>query len=192
MRRVEVRASRNYDILIGRGLIAQAGSYIKEAVSPCTAALITDDVVDGLYAGAVEASLEQAGFTVVKYVFPNGEKSKNLETLGGILEFMAENRLTRSDIVVALGGGVTGDMAGFAAAVYARGIRFIQIPTTLLAAVDSSVGGKTAVDLPAGKNLLGAFHQPDLVIIGFLLLLSGEENEDGLSPLLTIALYFLL
>ena len=140
MRRVHVKASREYDILIGRGLAGEAGRWIKEAVKPCAAALITDDTVDGLYGAAVEKSLAENGFAVHKFVFPHGEQSKNLMTLGEILEFMAENQLTRGDIVVALGGGVTGDMAGFAAAVYARGIRFVQIPTTLLAAVDSSVG----------------------------------------------------
>ena len=165
MRRVEVKASRNYDILIGRGLIGQAGQLIKEVVSPCRAALVTDDIVNGLYADAVEASMKEAGFEVFRFVFPNGEKSKNLHVLSDMLEYMAERQLTRSDIVVALGGGVTGDMAGFAAAVYARGIRFVQIPTTLLAAVDSSVGGKTAVDLKAAKNMAGAFCQPSRVLI---------------------------
>ncbi len=165
MRRVEVHASRNYDILIGRDLLKNAGQYIADAVGVCTAALITDDIVDALYADTVQASLENAGFTVHKFVFENGEQSKNLHTLGDMLEYMAEHQLTRGDIVVALGGGVTGDMAGFAAAVYARGIRFVQIPTTLLAAVDSSVGGKTAVDLKAAKNMAGAFCQPSLVLI---------------------------
>ena len=165
MRRVHVMASREYDILIGRGMIKEAGKWIREAVKPCAAALITDDMVDGLYGDAVERSLSENGFAVHKFIFPNGEQSKNLETLGNMLEFMAEHQLTRGDIVVALGGGVTGDMAGFASAVYARGIRFVQIPTTLLAAVDSSVGGKTAVDLKAGKNMAGAFSQPSQVII---------------------------
>ena len=165
MRKVEVQASRNYDILIGRGLMAQCGELTAKVIKPCTVALITDDIVDGLYAQTVKESLEGAGYTVHKFVFPNGERSKTWQTLGEMLEFMAENQLTRGDIVAALGGGVTGDMAGFAAAVYARGIRFIQIPTTLLAAVDSSVGGKTAVDLKAAKNMAGAFCQPSLVLI---------------------------
>ena len=165
MRRVHVRASREYDILIGRGIIKEAGKWMREAVKPCAAALITDDIVDGLYGEAVEKSLAENGFAVHKFVFPNGEQSKNLETLGNMLEFMAEHQLTRGDIAVALGGGVTGDMAGFASAIYARGIRFVQIPTTLLAAVDSSVGGKTAIDLKAGKNMAGAFSQPSQVMI---------------------------
>ena len=186
MRRVEVKASRNYEILIGRGLVQEAGKWMKEAVAPCAAALITDDIVDGLYAEAVEKSLTENGFAVHKFVFPNGEQSKNLHTLSDILEFMAERRLTRGDIVVALGGGVTGDMAGFAAAVYARGIRFVQIPTTLLAAVDSSVGGKTAVDLKAAKNMAGAFCQPSQVLIDCDVLekLPQELVADGAAEII--------
>lgn len=153
-----------YDILIGRGILSDAGELIKKVTGTCSAAVITDDTVDSLYSARLEAAMASAGFKTVKYVFPHGEKSKNAETYLSILNFLAENRLTRSDIIVALGGGVTGDMAGFAAATYLRGIRLIQIPTTLLAAVDSSVGGKTAIDLPAGKNLVGSFYQPSLVI----------------------------
>lgn len=130
----------------------------------CRAALISDDKVYSIYGEKVKNNLTGAGFDVCSYVFPNGEASKNLNTFSDILEFLAENHLTRTDIIVALGGGVTGDIAGFCAAVYLRGIDFVQIPTSLLAAVDSSVGGKTAVDLKGGKNLAGAFHQPVLVI----------------------------
>lgn len=186
MRCVQVHASRDYDILIGRGLIGQAGQYAAKAVKSCAAALITDDIVDALYGDIVEKSLSEAGFTVHKFVFPNGEQSKNLHVLGDILEYMAEEKITRGDIVVALGGGVTGDMAGFAAAVYARGIRFIQIPTTLLAAVDSSVGGKTAVDLKAAKNMAGAFCQPSLVLIDCDVLekLSAELIGDGAAEII--------
>lgn len=186
MRRVHVRASREYDILIGRGMIREAGKWMREAVKPCAAALITDDIVDRLYGEAVEKSLADSGFTVHKFVFPNGEQSKNLETLGNMLEFMAEHQLTRGDIAVALGGGVTGDMAGFASAVYARGIRFVQIPTTLLAAVDSSVGGKTAIDLKAGKNMAGAFSQPSLVLIDCDILenLPGALIADGAAEII--------
>ena len=117
-----------------------------------------------LYLKTVTGSLEGAGFTVCSYIFPAGEGSKNFTTLSAILEFLAEQHLTRTDCVAALGGGVTGDMAGFAAACYLRGIRCVQLPTTLLSAVDSSVGGKTAIDLKAGKNLAGAFLQPAAVL----------------------------
>jgi 3-dehydroquinate synthase len=120
--------------------------------------------VDELYGDRVQISFKYAGFDAVRFTFPAGEGSKHIDTLSDILEFLAEQRLTRTDLVVALGGGVTGDMAGFAAAIYARGVRFVQVPTTLLAAVDSSVGGKTAVDLPGGKNQAGAFYQPLLVL----------------------------
>ena len=186
MQRLHVKASREYDILIGRGLVNEAGRWIREAVKPCAAALITDDIVDGLYGAAAEKSLTENGFAVHKFVFPNGEQSKNLLTLGEILEFMAENQLTRGDVVVALGGGVTGDMAGFAAAVYARGIRFVQIPTTLLAAVDSSVGGKTAIDLKAAKNMAGAFNPPSQVLIDCDILekLPGELIADGAAEII--------
>ena len=131
---------------------------------PCHAAVVTDSTVGPLYLEAVTESLEAAGFAVSAYAFPAGEGSKNLSTLSDILEFLAEARLTRSDCLVALGGGVVGDMAGFAAACYLRGIRCVQLPTTLLSAVDSSVGGKTAIDLKAGKNLAGAFLQPAAVL----------------------------
>ncbi|MBQ2954847.1 MAG: 3-dehydroquinate synthase [Clostridia bacterium] len=186
MRRVTVTASRTYDILIGRGLINDAGKWIAQAVKPCQAALITDDIVDGLYGGTVERSLKENGFGVHKFVFPNGEQSKTWQVLGEMLEFMAGEQLTRGDIVVALGGGVTGDMAGFAAAVYARGIRFVQIPTTLLAAVDSSVGGKTAVDLKAAKNMAGAFCQPSQVLIDCDVLekLPDELVGDGAAEII--------
>ena len=128
-----------------------------------------------IYLERVKSALEKAGFEVVSFVFPHGESSKNGETYLNILNFLAENRLTRSDALIALGGGVVGDITGFAAATYLRGIRFIQIPTSLLAMVDSSVGGKTAIDLPAGKNLAGAFCQPELVICDL-------DSLDTLSP----------
>lgn len=164
MHTVHVNTSRAYDVHIGPGLIGRVGELMRTAINPCRIAVITDTTVDKLYGHTVETSLREAGYSTLRYAFEAGEQHKTLDTLGGILEFLAENNLTRTDAVVALGGGVVGDMAGFAAAVYARGIRFVQIPTTLLAAVDSSVGGKTAVDLKAGKNLAGAFHQPSLVV----------------------------
>jgi len=162
--KITVNASGNYDVLIGRNIILNAGELISQVLSTCKVAVVTDDRVDKLYSSAVIRSLERVGYEVVKFVFPNGEKSKNLKTYGEILGFLAENELTRTDAVVALGGGVVGDMAGFAAATYLRGIKYIQIPTTLLAQIDSSVGGKTAIDLEEGKNLVGAFCQPSMVI----------------------------
>lgn len=164
MHTVHVNSSRPYDVHIGHGLLRRVGELMLPVIDPCRAAIISDSTVDALYGDTVERSLRAAGYEVIRHAFPAGEQNKHLGTLGGILEFLAENQMTRTDVIVALGGGVTGDMAGFAAAIYVRGIRFVQIPTTLLASVDASVGGKTAVDMKAGKNLVGAFHQPSLVI----------------------------
>ena len=164
MKRITISASRTYDVIIGRDLLQDAGRYVSEVLPLCTICVVTDSTVDGLYADAVTGALAAAGYGVCKFVFPAGEASKNIAALNEILEYLAQNRLTRSDAVVALGGGVTGDMAGFAAATYLRGIQFIQLPTTLLAAVDSSVGGKTGVNAESGKNLIGAFWQPSLVL----------------------------
>ena len=164
IRTIPVRVRPAYDVAIGPGLLAGCGPRLRELLGPCRIAVLTDSTVAPLYRDTVTASLESAGFTVYSHVFPAGEGRKNLATLGELLEFLAGEHLTRTDCVAALGGGVVGDMAGFAAAVYLRGIRYVQLPTTLLAAVDSSVGGKTAVDLTAGKNLAGAFCQPAAVI----------------------------
>lgn len=164
MQTVMVNASTTYPVHIGPGLLERSGGLIAEAVKSRTCAVITDSTVESLYAARVCRSLQDAGFKVCLYTFPAGEQSKNLAIYGEMLEFLAENKLTRSDFVVTLGGGVVGDMGGFAAATYQRGIDFIQIPTTFLAAADSSVGGKTAIDLKVGKNLAGAFHQPKMVI----------------------------
>lgn len=164
MKTVTVSASKTYDIKIGPGLISTLGQeaiFLGKARKVC---IVSDSNVWPLFGAAAEESLKKAEFSVVSYVFPAGEESKNGMTFLDLLNFLAENKLTRSDLIVALGGGVVGDLAGFAAASFLRGIRFIQIPTTLLAAVDSSVGGKTAIDLPAGKNLAGAFCQPSLVL----------------------------
>ena len=186
MREVIVRASTEYAILMGRGLLAQAGAEIAKRIRPCKAAVITDTTVEKLYAEQVEKSLAEAGFSPCRFAFPAGEGSKHIGTLSEILEFLAEEEVTRQDIIVALGGGVTGDMAGFAAAVYQRGIRFVQVPTTFLAAVDSSVGGKTAIDLKAGKNMAGAFYQPHLVLcdVDTLDTLPEETFADGIAETL--------
>lgn len=164
MRTVHVTASRSYDVVIGSGLLDSVGQRVAALGKVQKVCIVSETTVWPLYGTTVKTSLENAGFKTVSYVFPAGEASKNGNTLLELLNHLAQNRLTRSDLIVALGGGVVGDLAGFAAAVYLRGIRFIQVPTTLLAAVDSSVGGKTAIDLPAGKNLAGAFCQPSLVL----------------------------
>lgn len=164
MQTVRVKASTEYDVLIERGILDSAGELIQQRTGAKRALLITDRTVDGLYADRVLDILRTAGTESEKFVFEDGEEHKSLETVGRILSFAAELELTRSDIFVALGGGIVGDVTGFAASAYLRGVRFVQIPTTLLAAVDSSVGGKTGVNLPEGKNLAGAFHQPSLVL----------------------------
>lgn len=183
MKTVEVSTGEKYNIVIADGILEKCGEMIREVTSAKTAAIVTDSVVDTLYSETVQSSLEKSGFDTIKFVFKNGEASKNINTYSDMLEFMAENRLTRSDCIVALGGGVVGDMAGFCAATYLRGIDFVQIPTTLLACVDSSVGGKTAIDLKAGKNLAGAFYQPKLVICDYSTLstLSDEIFADGMA-----------
>jgi 3-dehydroquinate synthase len=165
MKKLTVNAGNGYDILIEKGIISNVGEYIKPLTNAKKICLISDTNVYPIYGGNVKSSLENQGYQVFDYIFEAGESSKKTSTVVSMVEFMAQNELTRNDLVVALGGGVCGDMAGFAAAIYLRGIDFVQIPTSLLAQVDSSVGGKTAVDLPQGKNLCGAFHQPILVLI---------------------------
>ncbi|MCL2055083.1 MAG: 3-dehydroquinate synthase [Oscillospiraceae bacterium] len=186
LKKITVKASRGYDILIGGGLLDNAAEHMKRAVKAKNFAVITDDHVAPLYGDKLADSLKSAGFSVCQKVFPHGEASKSSYTLNAIYDFLSENSVTRSDCVLALGGGVVGDIAGFAAATYQRGIDYIQIPTSLLAQVDSSVGGKTAIDLPSGKNLVGAFWQPRLVLIDTNTLdtLPEEFFIDGLGEVI--------
>ena len=164
MNTITVNASSNYQVLVGESLIENAGSYIEKVCKKGKVAIISDSNVYPLYGAQVTESLQKSGFEVFSYIFPAGEESKNGSNYLQILNFLAENTFTRSDILIALGGGVVGDITGFAAATYLRSVSYVQIPTTLLAMVDSSVGAKTAIDLPAGKNLAGAFYQPKLVL----------------------------
>lgn len=157
--------SSGYEIKIKNGISGDAGVLTRPLTKAKRAAIVTDSNVAPLYLKKVIDSYKSAGFDVYSFSFPAGEPSKNLDTVGKILEFFCISNLTRQDIAVALGGGVVGDLVGFASAIYLRGIDFVQIPTTLLAQVDSSVGGKTGCDLPAGKNLCGAFHNPIAVFI---------------------------
>ena len=161
---IPVHVREGYKVVIAGGLLDESGSLLRAALGDCRLALVTDSNVAPLYQERVRISLCAAGYDVSSFVFPAGEQNKNMQTLADLLEFFAAERLTRTDCVLALGGGVTGDMAGFAAGCYLRGVRYVQLPTTLLAAVDSSVGGKTAVNLSPGKNLAGLFHQPSLVL----------------------------
>lgn len=164
MRTITVNASKEYSVKIGNGLLSIMGEQIAAVVPGRTAAVISDSNVWPIYGEKAMKSLENTGFSVCSFVFKAGESSKNGETYLRLLNFLAENHLTRSDCLIALGGGVVGDLTGFAASTYLRGISYIQVPMTLLAMVDSAVGGKTSIDLPAGKNLAGAFYQPSLVL----------------------------
>ena len=178
---IQVNTSPAYEVHIGSGLLSTCGASLAQIMPLCHIAILSDSTVAPLYLETVSDSLQRAGFVVSSFVFPAGEAHKNFDTLSDILEFLAEERMTRTDCIVALGGGVTGDMAGFAAGCYLRGIRCVQMPTTLLSAVDSSVGGKTAIDLKAGKNLAGVFLQPAAVLCDTdcLSSLSSEVFADG-------------
>ncbi len=183
MNTVRINASKEYDILIGDDLLKDTGNFVSNVISPCKAIIITDDIVDSLYGNRVQTSLNNSGFNTQKYVIKNGEASKNIQNFTSILEFLAECKVSRSDVIIALGGGVVGDLAGFCASSYLRGIKFVQIPTTFLSEIDSSVGGKTGVNLNAGKNLVGAFWQPSLVICDYntLKTLPDDIFSDGVA-----------
>ena len=186
MTTVTVRASRPYEVTIGRGLLDTVGWQAAGQWKGRSAAVVSDSTVAPLYLNRVKDSLERAGFQVHSFVFPAGEDQKNGGTYLKLLEFLAARRLTRADGLIALGGGVVGDLAGFAAATFLRGIGFLPLPTTLLAAVDSSVGGKTAIDLTNGKNLAGAFYQPQAVLcdLDTLDTLPAEVFADGCAEVI--------
>ena len=174
---------RSYPIHIGSGLLDSLGAYVRDALGEITVAVVTDDNVAPLYLRRAVKSLLAAGLNVKSITLPHGEETKCLSRLSDLYDFLCHARLTRKDAVIALGGGVIGDLTGLAAATFLRGVHFVQVPTTLLAQVDSSVGGKVAVDLPQGKNLVGAFYQPDLVVIDpdTLNTLTDEFWRDGLG-----------
>lgn len=186
MRTLKVETGRPYDIIIKNGIIDNCGEFIKKVSNAMRVAVISDTNVFPIYGEKVVNSLKNSGYQVYSFTFEAGEKSKNLTTISKMYDFLAENHITRTDLIVALGGGVTGDMAGFTAASYLRGIDFVQIPTSLLAQVDSSVGGKTGVDIGAGKNLVGAFWQPVLVLIdsNTLNTLPQYYFEDGMAEVI--------
>ena len=155
---------RAYPVLIGRELLGQAGELVRPLLRRARTAVVTDETVDAAHGAALAHSLEAAGIEAPRIVLPPGEETKSFAHLAELSGRLLNLKLDRGDLIVAFGGGVVGDLAGFAAAIYKRGIGFVQVPTTLLAQVDSSVGGKTAIDTPQGKNLVGAFHQPRLVL----------------------------
>ena len=185
-RTIHVEASRCYDILIGRGILARLGEFIRPLLGDCRLAVLTDSNVDALYGNAIMEHLNAAGYNACKYVIPAGEASKCASSLLAFLDFLAAGQFTRSDAVIAFGGGVVGDLGGLSASLYLRGVKYVQVPTTLLAAVDSSVGGKTAIDIPAGKNLVGSFYQPSLVCCDTALMdtLPADIYRDGCAEVI--------
>ncbi len=192
MKTIKINASTAYDVMIGENLLDSAGEILKNNNFCGKLAVITDKNVDKLYAQRVINSFETSGFNVFKYVVDGGEESKSGIEFIKILEFLADNEFTRLDSLVALGGGVVGDLTGFVSACYLRGVKFAQIPTTLLAFADSSVGGKTAINLKAGKNLVGAFKQPTVVIcdISTSKTLSAEEYACGMAEIIKYGMVF--
>ena len=182
MRSVEQRVrvslkARSYDIVIKPGLMDEVATRLQSLASTERVGIVTDRHVARHYLSAVVSQCKQAGLHPVSIVLPPGEKNKTLATVGKILDVLAKERFERKSLLMALGGGVVGDMTGFAAAIYQRGIPFVQVPTTLVAQVDSSVGGKTGVDHRLGKNLIGAFHQPKAVWIDTMLLRTLPKRE---------------
>lgn len=181
-----------YDILIEEGILERAGQWVASLWQPQKITLITDDHVGGLYAETVKSQLEKAGFEVAVFDFPEGEASKNLTTVNRAYAFMVKFGMTRSDGIIALGGGVVGDLAGFVAATYMRGIHFLQIPTSLTAQVDSSIGGKTGVNTDFAKNMVGVFAQPDGVLIDPIVLktLGRRELIEGMGEVIKYGLIY--
>ncbi len=169
MKKFTISASSSYDVITGFDIIKDTGKYISRVLKPCKLSIITDSTVNSLYSQVVLTSLMENGFQTSKIVFPSGERSKNLTTYTNIVEALADEGITRSDAIVALGGGTVGDVAGFAAATYMRGIKYVQIPTTYEAACDAACGGETGLNLLRAKSMVGAFWQPSLVICDYKL-----------------------
>ena len=184
--------ARTYSIFVGTGLLERLGSECRRLGLGRRCALITDSNVGPLHARTAVTSLEQSGFETVVVTVPPGETAKSLKTVQSCYHELAKNRLERKSFVVAVGGGVVGDLAGFVAATYLRGVAFVQVPTTLLAQVDSSVGGKVGVNLPAGKNLVGAFYQPRAVWcdLGTLRSLPQREFRAGLAEVIKYGIIY--
>lgn len=187
MKTIQVKASKSYKVKIGTNILKEVTDVLKKNQK---VVIVTDETVAFLHLEKLKNVLLAAGFEPEVFMFPSGEESKCIQVLSCLLEWLAQIPLTRSDMVIAFGGGVTGDLAGFAASIYLRGIEFIQVPTTFLAAIDSSVGGKTGIDLQAGKNLAGSFWQPKEVICDISLLetLSEETFAEGTAEAIKAAI----
>jgi len=179
-------ADRGYDIIIQAGLLDQAGECLRPLAKSANAVVVTNAVVNRLYGSRLMRSLQAAGFRTSVICLPDGERTKSLRWVSAILDELVRRRYERTTVLLALGGGVVGDLAGFAAAVYLRGIPFVQVPTTLVAQVDSSIGGKTGVNHPLGKNLIGSFYQPQLVLSDpdVLHTLPAREYRAGLAEVI--------
>lgn len=179
-------AERSYDVVVENGTLSQAGERIAALRAGAKAAVISDSNVDAHHGDALAASLKNAGIEASRHVIPAGEASKSFVQAAGLSSELARAGHDRSSFVIALGGGVVGDLAGYVAAIFFRGVPFVQIPTTIVAQVDSSVGGKTGINLPEGKNLVGAFHQPRLVLVDpdVLLTLPSREFREGFAEVI--------
>lgn len=193
MEEIKIKGKEPYEVLVGEKIIFKVGELIKQKLNCCCKiVLVCDELVFKLFGDVVVKSLEKAGFLVLIFTLKGEEKSKNFENLNLLYSFLFKNNIKRKDLIVALGGGMVGDFAGFCAATYLRGIKFVNIPTTLLAQVDSSIGGKTAVNLKFGKNLVGIIRSPFLVVcdIFFLKTLSFRMFNSGMSEIIKMASIF--
>lgn len=192
MRKICVNTDNPYEIIIQRGIFKNCGEIIADFFNSRNTVIVTDETVYRIYGIRLKTQLLKEGFKVSIFILKDGEQSKNLDNLYLLYECLIGNEITRDDFIIALGGGVVGDLAGFAAASFLRGISFIQIPTTLVAQVDSSIGGKTAVNIKSGKNLVGAFHPPSLVICDPELLstLSYRVFCDGMGEVIKYSVAF--
>ncbi len=186
MTTVNVNNSKNYNVIIDGGILKRSGEIIRNACGGNIAVIVSDDNVYPLYGEILKAQLEENGYKTESFIIKHGEQSKNTDNLVELLRFLAQHDVSRSDVICTLGGGVVGDFGALAAGMFNRGMPLAAIPTSLLAMVDSSVGGKTAVDLPEGKNLVGMFYQPDVVICDYELLktLTPEFFADGMAEVI--------
>ncbi len=190
MKRITVKTAKNeYTLSVGRGFKHQVAGYLKNDYPKSKFAIVTDDNVSALYEKQITKTFDDLRLRYDVISIKPGEKSKSVSVFSEITSFLAQRNYNRADVIVALGGGVVGDLAGFVASAYLRGVSFVQIPTTLLAQIDSSVGGKTAINIPEGKNLVGAFYQPSAVYIDmdFLTTLQDEDFADGMAELVKYA-----
>ena len=192
MKKITVNTGTKYDVIVGKGLVSACAENLEKVIGDRKICIVSDENVWNIHGEKVKEQLLRIAESVCVYMFKAGEDAKNIENFYNLLEFLAENDLKRSDAVVTLGGGVTGDLGGFAASVYLRGIRLVHIPTSLLAMVDSSVGGKTAINLKKGKNLAGSFYQPHLVLCDMELLstLPQENYTEGMAEVIKYAVAF--